>query len=168
MKKFLFLVLQFPLIAQSLSGDVVDQIERINTLRETLVQAVPGHVTKETFVAVCKPVGSELQKYGQNTNYRVKQATFKYRNPKNSPNSVEDLALKKLEKDKNLISFWSQKNNGLYYFRRISVQKACLKCHGAAQDRPNFIKKNYKSDKAFGFKVGDLRGIYSVFIPNKK
>jgi hypothetical protein len=32
-------------------------------------------------------------------------------------------------------------------------------------NRPEFIKNKYPQDLAFDFKEGDLRGMYSVFIP---
>jgi len=81
--------------------------------------------------------------------------------------NIEIKIIQKMEKDTELISFWKKSKVGLHYFRRIDVQKACLKCHGSKDHRPNFVKKGYPNDKAFGFIVGDLRGIYSVFIPNQ-
>jgi hypothetical protein len=32
--------------------------------------------------------------------------------------------------------------------------------------RPEFIKQHYPLDRAFGFRAGELRGLYSVFIPD--
>ena len=43
---------------------------------------------------------------------------------------------------------------------------ACLACHGANDARPEFVKQGYPEDKAFDFEVGDLRGLYSVFVPD--
>lgn len=48
---------------------------------------------------------------------------------------------------------------------RITVDRACLACHGAKEERPAFVKENYPGDRAYGFEVGDLRGAYSVFVP---
>lgn len=42
---------------------------------------------------------------------------------------------------------------------------SCLACHGMKTSRPNFVKESYPDDRAFEFKVGDLRGMYAVFIP---
>ena len=50
--------------------------------------------------------------------------------------------------------------------RRITVESACLACHGAKADRPAFIQKRYPEDRAFDFEEGDLRGLYSVFVPD--
>ena len=51
------------------------------------------------------------------------------------------------------------------YYRRINVESSCLACHGGRNARPQFIKDKYPQDLAFDFNVGDLRGMYSVFIP---
>lgn len=37
-----------------------------------------------------------------------------------------------------------------------------MACHGTKTSRPAFVKQNYPDDKAFDFKVGDLRGMYAV------
>tara|TARA_B100000749_G_scaffold280897_1_gene280751 strand:- start:28316 stop:28825 length:510 start_codon:yes stop_codon:yes gene_type:complete len=148
------------------NGEITNEIERIHSLRETLVTGVQGKVTKETFQAVCKPVGMELQKLAKSKGIMIKQASTKYRNPKNKPTSMELDIFNRMSNDANLVSLWTKSGEGHHYFRRIDVQKACLNCHGAKSNRPEFIKSKYKNDKAFGFKAGDLRAIYSVFIPN--
>ena len=38
------------------------------------------------------------------------------------------------------------------------------KLDGKKSARPEFIAKNYPADRAHGFRVGDLRGAYSVFV----
>ena len=51
------------------------------------------------------------------------------------------------------------------YFRRITVRSACLECHGRKEKRPAFVRERYPEDRAFGFERGDLRGVYSIFVP---
>jgi hypothetical protein len=53
------------------------------------------------------------------------------------------------------------------YLRRITVESSCLACHSARASRPAFVVGNYPKDRAFEFRAGDLRGLYSVFIPSK-
>jgi hypothetical protein len=55
---------------------------------------------------------------------------------------------------------------GLRYLRRIRVDAACLACHGPKDRRPEFVEQRYPDDRAYDFDVGDLRGLYSVFIPD--
>jgi hypothetical protein len=47
----------------------------------------------------------------------------------------------------------------LLYFR------SSLRTLSAKGARPEFIKEKYPQDLAYNFKAGDLRGMYSVFIP---
>ena len=55
---------------------------------------------------------------------------------------------------------------GIRYFRRIVVEPACLACHGEQSARPDFVLQGYPNDRAYGFAVGDLRGLYAVFVPH--
>ena len=55
--------------------------------------------------------------------------------------------------------------DGWRYFRRITVERSCLACHGAKEQRPTFVKNGYPNDRAYNFEPGDLRGIYAVFVP---
>ncbi|MBU0499403.1 MAG: DUF3365 domain-containing protein [Gammaproteobacteria bacterium] len=49
------------------------------------------------------------------------------------------------------------------YARPIWIETYCLECHGPAKDAPETIQERY--DSAFGYKVGDLRGILSIKVP---
>lgn len=149
-------------------SELTKEIERVNGMRENLVSGVQGEVSPEVFKAVCKPVGKELKKLSKRLGVQIKQTSFKYRNPNHKPDALEQKTLKVFASDKDLISFWKSSSKGNHYFRRINIQEACLNCHGAKSSRPSFIKKKYPLDKAFDFKEGDLRGIYSVFISNEK
>lgn len=146
---------------------ITSEIERINLMREGLVSSVQGEVSPEVFKAVCMPVGKELKKLSKSLDVKVKQTSMKYRNLNHRPSHLEEGVLKDLDQDKDIVSIWKKSELGMHYFRRINIQKACLNCHGSKDSRPSFIKKKYPMDKAFGFKVGELRGMYSVFIPNK-
>jgi hypothetical protein len=55
---------------------------------------------------------------------------------------------------------------GLRYLRQIRVDAACLARHGPKDRRPEFVEQRYPDDRAYDFDVGDLRGLYSVFIPD--
>ncbi len=144
---------------------VTGEIEQANIMRESLVGAVQGKVDSNTFRSVCKPVGERLKTFAKKNGFKVSQVSFKNRNKENTPNKVQSKILKEMEKDDSIVATWRQADGGLYYFRRIDVKSACLNCHGKKDSRPDFIVKKYPNDKAFGFRAGDLRGIYSVFLP---
>ncbi len=111
-------------------------------------------------------------------NFIIKQTSDRYRNVNNKPNSKEIDAIKyfkknpqkselfELEKDKN-----KEEYKRLYYFYPLKITKDCLKCHGFKKDiNPSLYKKLVEvyGDRAFGYKLGDIRGVISVEIPLKK
>ena len=94
-------------------------------MRESLVGAVQGEVTKETFKAVCKPVGKSLKTFAKAKGLKVSQPSFKNRNPKNAPNPVQSEASRKMQADEKFVSAWGREPlKGPITFCRIDVQKA--------------------------------------------
>jgi len=51
----------------------------------------------------------------------------------------------------------------LLYTAPIRIEPYCLKCHGKREDAPPGIRDKY--DAAYGYKIGDLRGVVSIRIP---
>ena len=98
------------------------------------------------------------------------RATFlvtsdEYRQVANRPDGFENDAIAAFKKDKSL-KFVTGYDAGKYrYARPIFVKKGCLKCHGNPENAPAAVIEKYGSDKAFGYKVGDVRGIVSVKLP---
>ena len=54
----------------------------------------------------------------------------------------------------------------LLYTAPIWVELSCLKCHGSPEEAPPGIRETYAT--AYGYKVGDLRGVVSIRIPMAK
>jgi hypothetical protein len=156
-------------------GQAVIEIENLTEMRSQLASYLKDStepVTPETFKEVCKPVGMRGQEIAQAKGWQLKQVANKYRNPDHKANLQEAIALAKFNDNPELIGFWQEDSvngeKGLHYFRRINVEKSCLACHGAKNNRPEFIKNKYTQDLAYDFKEGDLRGMYEVFIPQLK
>ncbi len=155
-------------------GKAVTEVENLDALRTSLASTLEGReepITGETFKQVCKPVGMQAMKLSQDTGWQVKQIATKYRNPSHAPDTDQARnALARFERDRNLQGFWEKATingePGVRYYRRIDVQATCLGCHGAKADRPEFVQANYPDDRAYDFSVGDLRGMYAVFIPD--
>lgn len=146
---------------------VESMVEEINTLRETLVNGVTENPDLNTFKAVCKPVGMNLKKKAKQLNVKVRQASDRFRNPQHKATPLELKAIEVFKKDSQKTGYWLEKGNKQHYFRRINVLKQCLACHGDKVTRPEFVKKKFPEDKAFGFQQGDLRGIYHVVVGSK-
>lgn len=150
-------------------GKAVIEIELLDQMRTGLAGSLVGTTaepTIETFKAVCAPIGKQAQQIAQTNGWQVRQVAFKYRNPKHKPQDlVEQQALSELTEHPDLQGFWQQDDQGVRYFRRIDVQASCLACHGTKDNRPSFVQAKYPQDLAYDFHIGDLRGMYAIFIP---
>ncbi len=106
----------------------------------------------------------------------LKRTSLKYRNNHNAPDNWELSVLKRFEKRKsdgediNLITesaIIDSPEKIFRYMKAIPTGKPCLTCHGA-EIKSNIVAKInelYPYDKAKNFKVGDIRGAFSVIIP---
>ncbi|MBN8563621.1 MAG: DUF3365 domain-containing protein [Leptolyngbya sp. UWPOB_LEPTO1] len=154
----------------------VQEIELLDGLRSGLASMLEGHTeepTIQTMKEVCKPVGMRAMQLSQENQWQVKQIASKYRNPDHAPDNLPSkIALARFEQNPDLMGFWDRETingqEGTRYYRRINVEASCLACHGAGNNRPQFVKDNYPQDLAYNFHVGDLRGMYAVFIPDVK
>lgn len=149
-------------------GKVVEEVENLNALRSGLARAFFGEPDQAAFSEVCKPVGEHARRLAEENGWKVEQLAGKYRNPAHRLDAeaqrIEEMFLRQPE----VMGIWLRTEMdgqaGLRYFRRIEVERACLACHGEKERRPAFIKEGYPEDRAYGFKVGDLRGVYAVFV----
>lgn len=152
----------------------VEEIENLDAMRSGLAASLEGRTeepTLQTMKEVCRPVGMRAMQLSQENGWQVKQIAKKYRNPTHAPDNLHaQIALARFEREPDLIGFWDRETidgqSGTRYYRRINVEANCLVCHGAKDNRPQFVKDNYPQDLAYNFHVGDLRGMYSVFIPD--
>lgn len=147
---------------------VVAAIAAIDSMRSARAATiVPGEpVTAVTFARVCQPVGLRARELAAETGWTVRQAALRYRNPGNEATLAEAALIEQFEADPELVDVWSDGPDGSQqYTRRITVEPACLVCHGREDQRPDFIVERYPDDLAHGFDPGDLRGVYSVLIP---
>ncbi|MDY7016010.1 MAG: DUF3365 domain-containing protein [Cyanobacteriota bacterium] len=175
----LLVLLGNPLVAHAQTdpaqlAKAIQEIESLDALRSGLASTLEGRKdapTAQTLKEVCKPVGMKAKQLSLENGWQVKQIATKYRNPAHAPDSERsEVALTQFEQNPELIGFWERETSnsqmGTYYYRRINVEASCLACHGAKGNRPQFIREKYPQDLAFDFKVGDLRGMYAVFIPD--
>jgi hypothetical protein len=152
----------------------VQEIEALDTMRTGLASTLEGSTeepTKQTMKEVCRPVGMKAMELSKENGWQVKQIANKYRNPDHAPNNLHDkMVLAKFEQNSELVGLWDtetiNQETGTRYYRRIDVEASCLVCHGLKDRRPQFVQDGYPQDLAYNFKVGDLRGMYAVFIPD--
>jgi hypothetical protein len=108
----------------------------------------------------------------------VSRTSLRIRNPKNQPDAWETAVLKAFderrvagEAAKDLEHYEVVDANGTQTFRymkAIPLFGPCYNCHGAVKPQlKSEITRLYPNDQAIGFKVGDVRGAFTVQIPMK-
>ncbi len=107
----------------------------------------------------------------------VARTSLRVRNPRNAPQPWQRADLEAFEKrlasgskPDELEHFEARPNGGARYMKAIITQPLCLACHGEAiaPDVARALEADYPRDKATGFKVGDLRGAFSIEWPAGK
>lgn len=89
-----------------------------------------------------------------------------WRKKENAPDAFEAAAIARFKAD-NTLEFVESYEGGKYrYAQPLFIEQSCLPCHGDPKDAPRPVLEKYGSDKAFGYKVGQVRGIVSVTVPS--
>ena len=129
-------------------------------------------------IPVCKAVGqSKASQVSIKHKAYIHRVSLKLRNPANAPDMYEIKVLKQMEKDLSkgalkkayvLVEDMGGKKN-LRFMKPIVTSKVCMRCHGALDTiSPKVfatLKREYPDDKATGYKVGVVRGAFSVVYP---
>lgn len=99
------------------------------------------------------------------------RTALKLRNPGNAARPWQRAGLEAFEKQlasgakaETLEFFEAQTDGSAYYLKAIATAPLCTSCHGEtiALDVQRALSRRYPRDQATGFKVGDLRGAFSV------
>ena len=99
--------------------------------------------------------------------YEFKVPKFSPRNKKNTPDSVEDKALKFFESSTQSDYFvYDQEKNAIRFFRPIHLTQSCMSCHGD----PSKSKELWGNDQGLdctggkmeGWKIGEVHGAFEV------
>lgn len=176
----LFLMLSLPAIAQAAGPDLpkerrqaaeavaAEVTELRSTLAKEFIQA-GANVDVQTFKRVCGSVGARARELMIKEGVVIRHAAVKYRNPANAASLEEAVIIEGFAANGSEKGSWDTvERRGIAYHRYsmpIYVEKACLACHGRKEDRPPFILDSYSKDRAYGFSVGELRGIITVLVP---
>lgn len=109
--------------------------------------------------------------------WKVGRTSLKLRSAANAPDDWETKVLNDFEKrkaegadPKKLEHYEVTTENGkkvFRYMKAIPTGKVCTKCHGQDIDPAvkAKLKELYPDDKATGFKVGDIRGAFTISQP---
>lgn len=154
-------------------GRAVSTIERLDRLRSDLASTFDdpdARPDEATFLLVCRPVGVEARRIAEENGWAVEQRATRWRNPDHAADPESGTAIERFERSPDLEGIWLRTERdgiaGSRYFRRITLERPCLACHGEKDRRPDFVKERYPEDRAWGFEPGDVRGVYAVFVPD--
>ena len=109
--------------------------------------------------------------------WEVGRTSLKVRNPDNAPDVWEEKVLKQFEtrkvggEDPKTLEYFEmvKTDDGkvFRYMKAIPTGEVCLACHGESIAAPvrEKLQALYPYDKATGYKVGDLRGAFTITQP---
>ncbi|MCW8956222.1 MAG: DUF3365 domain-containing protein [Gammaproteobacteria bacterium] len=129
-------------------------------------------------IAVCNHkapvIASELSaKYG----WKIARTSLKVRNPENTADAWENEVLHKFENRKAMgedvkpMAYFStvgkDHQQSFRFMKAIPTAEVCLKCHGQniAPEVKAKLDELYPNDKARGYKLGDIRGAFTITQP---
>lgn len=105
----------------------------------------------------------------------MKRVTLQQRNPLNRPTPEETEIMNKwmslMAKTQQPTAVLSKVSGGFTYYKPLVINNdVCLKCHGTvdyATPLGQALKASYPDDRATGYRLGDLRGMIVVDIPQE-
>lgn len=126
-------------------------------------------------VEVCRDEAPRIAaRLSQEHGVTVARTARKVRNPHNIARPWQRVGLDAFEKQlangakpETLEYFEAQADGSAYYLKAITTAPLCTLCHGEAiaPDIRRTLRRAYPRDQATGFRVGDLRGAFSVEWP---
>jgi len=113
---------------------------------------------------------SEIYPRWDKSGFSFNNVSDQPRNPEHQADALEleimDYFRKNDDKETVFKPFTNGSGEKYYiYARPIWIKKMCLKCHDTRENAPKTIRERY--DAAYGYKIGDLRGLLSIKLPAK-
>ncbi len=154
----------------------------IKSFAESLQAELKGAMQASGPVAaieVCNETAPAIaRRHADREGWSVGRTSLKYRNPNNAPDPWEQMVLQSFEDRKaagddpasiDHAAYVTEDGRRIFrYMKAIPTAEVCLNCHGSGEVRPEVAAKLaefYPDDKARGFKVGDIRGAFTIVQP---
>ncbi|MGE0700426.1 MAG: DUF3365 domain-containing protein [Hyphomicrobiaceae bacterium] len=127
-------------------------------------------------ISLCQTVSPDIStELGDASGFEVVRTSLRLRNPENAPGAWELEVLRSFEQqatagsDPDKLEQYAEEvtpeGDRLWrYMRGIAVGDVCLSCHGTEikADVKSELVRYYPDDKATGYKLGELRGAFSL------
>jgi hypothetical protein len=113
-------------------------------------------------------LAAETLAYYHSENLSLQRLAERYRNPKNKlQDSLDQAAFTYFQTTHSKTPIvWKTSSEWRYYRPIYIIMPTCLKCHGSKEELDALalteIRKHYPGDKATGFQMGDLRGLWRM------
>ena len=140
-------------------------------LKKAMQEGGPVHA-----VSVCSEAAPAIAKaLSEESGWQIKRVSLKARNPNAVPDEFERRVLEDFDArrsagvDAKKLAY-SEEANGEYRFMKAQpTEGLCLACHGSevAPDVEAALAEYYPGDQARGYKIGDIRGAFSLRYPTK-
>lgn len=110
-------------------------------------------------------------------NAKIKRVSDKPRNPKNTANKIElqhiETFKKNVATNEKIAPIVEEGNQEVHFYYPIITNDMCLKCHGKPKENitlevQNLLSAKYPEDKATGYNVNQVRGIWSITLDKKE
>ncbi len=173
-----------PAQGQDVKPELSARAERARAVTITYAERLKHQVVKALkaegpigAISACNTLAPELsEKLTEETAFEVFRTASKVRNPDNAADAWEQDVLDKFEADiargadpsklehfEKTVTKEGQKF--FRYMRPIVTGEVCLTCHGpdVKGDVKAEIIKFYPDDKALGYRIGEMRGAFSLF-----
>ena len=146
--------------------------EILAPFKQGLQQALRNGLTQgpEEAITVCKLKAPEISGTLSLNSVRLGRTSKRLRNPSNiAPDWVapilESYVNKPSDRKPRAVSV---SNNQSGYVEPIIIQPICLTCHGdnLTPEVSSRITEVYPEDRAVGYQIGDLRGVFWAEFPN--
>jgi hypothetical protein len=141
-------------------------IQKIQELGKTLKKELKKGLKKSPVeaVEVCHTKAPSIPKNLSNKKIEIGRVSLKNRNPDNYPQdwmltTINEFHQNKIQNKYKIVSLDDGYKGLLMPIRTIPL---CLKCHGThiSPKVKKVINSKYPKDKAYGYKVGDIRGFF--------
>ena len=154
------------------SEQVIDRFAR--ELKSELVAAIRAKGTPSA-ISICAERAPQIAAaHSRPGILTIRRVSDRNRNPQNQASGAEVKVMDMFRDTSydNLYNYsmWTETPDGqeFHYYKPIKTGAVCMQCHGPAaeieREVGDMLKAAYPEDKATGYRVGDLRGMFVVEI----
>jgi len=126
------------------------------------------HLNEKTLPGLPAYSAVEISKnFSQKNELHIEMKTVsdRARNPKNQADAYELKAIEYFKNNSSEKEYFKREDEFYQYATPLKIEQKCLNCHGEKSKAPKFISDIY--DKAYDYKLGEIRGILSVKVPTE-